>query len=211
MQSFQALFVNQTKYFLPSFCHLPSHSTESPEISEEPEDITITPGDSFVLHCKAIGNPHPEIRWTFNGAPVIETNRIYFEAENTELHVEHAKVNEAGEYRCIAESSSGTDDATAFVHINAPQGPPRLVYEPYDQDAFQGSQIEIPCQTDGGGVAEVKWRKDGRTLFGVGRLRVAPSGSLFITNLTVADSGRYECTVTNEFGRATASGLITIK
>lgn len=177
----------------------------------EPESRTITPGDSFVLQCEAIGNPHPEIRWTFNGAPVVETNRIYFEAGNTELHVEYAKVSEAGEYRCIAESTSGSDDATAFVHISAPSGPPRLAFEPYDQEAYQGSTIEIPCQTEGGSPAEVKWKKDGRTLIAADRVRVAPSGSLFVSNLTVVDSGRYECTVTNEFGRATASGLITVK
>lgn len=142
---------------------------------------------------------------------MVETNRIYFEAQNTELHIEYAKASEAGEYRCIAESTSGSDDATAFVHMNAPRSPPRLAYEPYDLDAFQGASIEIPCQTEGGSAAEVKWKKDGRTLFAVGRLRVAPSGSLFVANLTLADSGRYECSVFNEFGRATASGLITVK
>lgn len=184
---------------------------ESPEITVEPEGRTITPGDSFVMQCEAIGNPNPEIRWTFNGAPVIETNRIYFEADNRELHVEYAKVSEAGEYRCVAESSSGTDDATAFVHISAPKGPPRLLFEPYDQDAFVDSTIEIPCQTEDGSAAEVKWKKDGRVLFAVNRVRVAPSGSLFITNLTLADSGRYECLVVNEYGRAAASGLVTVK
>lgn len=144
-----------------------------------------------MLECEAIGNPHPEIRWTFNGAPVIETNRIYFEADNTQLHVEFAKVSEGGQYRCIAESASGTDDATAFVHISAPiAGPPRLAFEPYDQDAFVGSTIEIPCQTEDASAAEVKWKKDGRTLFAVSRVRVAPSGSLFVTNLTLADGGR---------------------
>lgn len=177
----------------------------------EPEGLTITPGDSFVLQCEAIGNPHPEIRWTFNGAPIAETNRIYFEAGNTELHVEYAKASEAGEYRCIAESTSGSDDATAFVHISSPQGPPRLAFEPYDQDAFQDSTIEIPCQTEGGAPADIKWKKDGRSLITTGRVRVAPSGSLFIANLTLADGGRYECIVTNEYGRAAASGLITIK
>lgn len=164
-----------------------------------------------MLHCEAIGNPRPEIRWTFNGAPIVETNRVYFEADNTELHVEFAKVSEAGEYRCFAESPSGSDDATTFVHISAPRGPPQFAFEPYDQDAFQGSTIEIPCQTQDGASAEVKWKKDGRTLFAVDRVRIAPSGSLFITNVTTADTGRYECSIVNEFGRATASGLISVK
>lgn len=194
-----------------SLIRVHSTPTESPEISVEPEDRTITLGESFVLQCEAIGNPHPEIRWTFNGAPVIETNRIFFEAEKTELHVEYAKLAEAGQYRCIAESSTGTDDATAFVHIQSPKGPPRLAFEPYDMDAYQGTTIEIPCQADAGTAAEVKWKKDGRTLFAVSRVRIAPSGSLFIANLTLADSGRYECSIFNEYGRATASGLITVK
>ena len=37
------------------------------------------------------------------------------------------------------------------------------------------------------------------------------AGSLYIANVNELDAGRYECTITNEFGRATASALITVK
>ncbi|EDS44212.1 conserved hypothetical protein [Culex quinquefasciatus] len=56
-----------------------------------------------------------------------------------------------------------------------------------------------------------KWRKDGRTLTQTDKYRLSTAGSLFITNLTEADQGRYECSLLNQFGRATASGLLTVK
>lgn len=43
------------------------------------------------------------------------------------------------------------------------------------------------------------------------RHRVASSGSLAIKKITLADAGRYECTARNEFGRANAAALVTVK
>lgn len=176
-----------------------------------PSDQKLSPGESFVLHCSAAGNPVPEIRWSFNGQPLIETNRIFLENQNTELHGEHVKLSEAGVYRCIAENIHGTTDASVHVDVTSSTSPPQLVFEPYDMDAIQGSTIEMPCKGNSDQLAEVKWKKDGRTLFTIDRVRIANSGSLFIANVTLADNGRYECSVFNQYGRASASGLLTVK
>lgn len=158
-----------------------------------------------------MGSPDPQIRWTFNGQPLGETNRLALEADNTELRGEHVKLVETGEYRCIADNGLGTKEASAYVKVISASGPPRLFFEPYDMEAFQGTTIELPCKSEGDDSVEVKWKKDGRTLTSIGRVRIASSGSLFISNLTLADSGRYECSLINQYGRATGSGLITVK
>lgn len=43
------------------------------------------------------------------------------------------------------------------------------------------------------------------------KYEIIGTGSLFIKNVTILDNGRYECSIKNEFGRATASALITIR
>lgn len=58
---------------------------------------------------------------------------------------------------------------------------------------------------------KVKWRKDGKTLVVSERHRVASGGSLYIKKVIAQDAGRYECSIRNNFGRATASALITVK
>lgn len=60
-------------------------------------------------------------------------------------------------------------------------------------------------------VPQSKWKKDGRTLTKSIKYNFSPAGSLFIANVNEIDAGRYECTVTNEMGRATASCVITVR
>jgi peroxidase len=56
-----------------------------------------------------------------------------------------------------------------------------------------------------------KWKKDGRTLTKSIKYNISPAGSLFISNVNDLDAGRYECTVTNEYGRVTASCVVSVR
>ena len=56
-----------------------------------------------------------------------------------------------------------------------------------------------------------KWKKDGRTLTKSLKYSFSSAGSIFIANVNDFDSGRYECTVTNDFGRVTASCVVSVR
>lgn len=58
---------------------------------------------------------------------------------------------------------------------------------------------------------QVKWKKDGKTLIPSAKHRFASTGSLFIKKVTAQDAGRYECSIKSEFGRDSASALVTVK
>lgn len=182
-----------------------------PTIEIAPENHTnIKSGASIVFYCEAEGTPKPYISWVKEGSPVDQTNRIYLASENTELHIEHVKENDSGMYVCVAENSNGKTESSAKLTVRSIRGAPKLLFEPYDLDAFPGSTIEMPCKGEGEPIPQVKWKKDGRTITGSVRYRISASGSLFITNVTDTDTGRYECSLSNEFGRATAHGLVTV-
>ncbi len=57
----------------------------------------------------------------------------------------------------------------------------------------------------------MKWKKDGKTIVPSAKHRIAAAGSLYIKKINEQDAGRYECSVVNTNGRATASGVVTIR
>ena len=54
-----------------------------------------------------------------------------------------------GQYTCIAENSKGKREVTAEITVENAQGPPHLIFEPYNMDVFPGTSIELPCKAEG--------------------------------------------------------------
>ncbi|CAG9800209.1 unnamed protein product [Chironomus riparius] len=182
-----------------------------PTIITSPEDKREKTGTNVVLFCNADSKPEPNIFWSKDDHPLKFSSRIYLSTDNKTLNIDHIKESDAGHYVCVAENSLGSDEASANVEVVNPYGPPVLVYEPYDIEAFPGTTIELPCGAEGDPVPPSKWKKDGRTLTPSLKYSFSSAGSLFIANVNDFDSGRYECTVTNDFGRVTASCFVTVR
>ncbi|KAH8316805.1 hypothetical protein KR074_009084 [Drosophila pseudoananassae] len=191
---------------------------ELPEIIMPPQNQTIKLGKAFVLECDADGNPLPTIDWQFNGQPLLPGARsdLLLENENTELVVSTARQEHAGVYRCTARNENGEVSAEATIKVERSQTPPRVAIEPSNLVAITGTTIELPCQAeqpeDG---LQILWRRDGRLIDPNVQLtekyQISGLGSLFVKNVTILDGGRYECQLKNQFGRATASALVTIR
>ncbi|XP_059614618.1 peroxidasin isoform X2 [Phlebotomus argentipes] len=181
-----------------------------PRFVVTPENHTARVGEEVVLNCEAEGNPSPTISWEHeDGQQIVFTGRIYL--TGNQLHIRDAKESDSGLYICVAENTVGSSETVASVEIHSIANPPHLIIEPYDLETLQGATIELPCMGDGEPPPQVKWKKDGRTIIPTDRFRTAESGSLHIANVTILDSGRYECSITNEFGRATGQGLLIVR
>lgn len=109
----------------------------------------------MVLFCNADGTPEPNIFWSKDDHPLKFTSRIYLSTDNKTLNIDHIKESDAGHYVCVAENSLGSDEASATIEVVNPYGPPVLVYEPYDIEAFPGTTIELPCGAEGDPVPPV--------------------------------------------------------
>ncbi|XP_043950846.1 peroxidasin isoform X1 [Drosophila biarmipes] len=190
---------------------------ELPEILTAPQSQTIKLGKAFVLECDADGNPLPTIDWEFNGVLLTEnTPDLQLENENTELVVSSARQEHAGVYRCIARNENGETSLEATIKVERSQSPPHLAIEPSNLAAITGTTIELPCQADQpeDGL-QISWRHDGRLIDPNVQLtekyQISGAGSLFVKNVTIPDGGRYECQLKNQFGRVSASALVTIR
>ncbi|XP_035785231.1 LOW QUALITY PROTEIN: peroxidasin-like [Anopheles albimanus] len=181
-----------------------------PRILLGPENQNVNIGSTLTLECEADGNPLPHLWWKKDGLPVNETNQVYYSDDAIELTVDHVQESDAGTYVCVAENELGIAELEAeVVVVNV--GPPQFLFEPYDLDAIEGTTIEMPCKAEKDDILQIKWQKDGRTITPKDKYRISAAGSLFVSNITQLDEGRYECSLLNKYGRATASGMLTVK
>ena len=86
-------------------------------ILDAPQVVTVTPNpavvklsQSITLDCTADGYPVPTLSWQLNGAAVSGATQKTYDLNN-------AKVEEAGNYSCLARNFRGSKKAFRVVNV----------------------------------------------------------------------------------------------
>ncbi|KAF3837991.1 hypothetical protein F7725_009759 [Dissostichus mawsoni] len=76
-------------------------------------------GEKLYLKCEASGNPSPSFRWYKDGHELqkgrdlkIKTNK-----KNSKLQISRVRVEDSGNYTCVAENSLGQENATSIISV----------------------------------------------------------------------------------------------
>ncbi|XP_046815214.1 peroxidasin homolog [Vespa crabro] len=179
--------------------------------SQLPESQTITAGSDVSFVCKAEGNPKPLIQWWNNDQLLSTGGRILLDDDGSVLRILAAKESDAARYVCRASNSNGYAETSVDLDVlNSDYSPPKLTYQPHDMEAEPGAIVEVPCRAEGRPKPLIQWKKDGTSIAG-DRTRVSRAGSLYLYNVTSQDTGRYECSAVNDYGRATAQALVRVR
>lgn len=155
---------------------------EAPQITQSPATTSACEGKSATLSVEATGWKLA-YRWRRNGKDVAGGNKAT-------LVIANVNSNTVGEYDCEVRGGCGTrinsEKATLFA-----KGAPKFNENPKDTLLCAGTQhsLELPI-TDEEGLT-FAWKLQGKALPAI------TSKSITWTNLSVADTGEYEVTVTN--------------
>nr|AFO09967.1 IBP2 [Bombyx mori] len=201
-------------------------------ISQAPPDtVHHTTGSQLELECLIIGKPAPIVEWLKNGEPIEE----YEEATNEVILTDpesFAKIvsklvvvapTDGDRYTCAASAGLKRDSATTTVYTDGDEEDllslEKLLFKPikptitlHYSAVFQniGTDLLLPCRVFSYAKTQVYWQYGDNNLVyeTFGRIRVLPSGDLYISGLKWSDMGNYTCVAKNIYGKDTGSTFI---
>ncbi|GAA6229807.1 leucine-rich repeat neuronal protein 3-like [Lates japonicus] len=125
-----------------------------------PDRVEVGKGSSVSLHCRAFGEPEPEIYWvTPPGDRVLPgsvSDKYYMHPEGT-FDIYDASEQEAGLYTCIAHNLVGADLKSVTVVVDGyfaePSNQPLHVYI----TSVQSHSVMVSWESAGGLVSQLNW------------------------------------------------------
>ncbi len=155
-----------------------------PRILRHPVPQTVCEGDTVRLSVRAEGKGL-SYQWYKNGALLVG-------ATDSVLVLHNVVDTNAGVYQVIVSGQCApaavSDPAMVTVLF-----PPSIVQHPQDTTVLEGATVTLVVQAQGDSVA-YQWRKDGQPIPG------ATDPVLILQSVQLADSGRYDCQVSNQCG-----------
>uniref|UniRef100_A0A8C9R6U4 Hemicentin-1 n=1 Tax=Scleropages formosus TaxID=113540 RepID=A0A8C9R6U4_SCLFO len=170
---------------------------EPPVIQTIISNLDVILSNPITLPCRAKGYPQPSITWQKEGINILTSGGGFAILPSGDLQIARAKVEDSGNYMCVAQNPAGTALAKTKLKV---QVPPVIISQMKHYVVALDLSITLLCQSEGHPTPEITWHKDGQQVTETMRQRVLSSGSLQIAFAQPDDTGRYTCTAANAAG-----------
>ncbi|KAK7886993.1 hypothetical protein WMY93_026614 [Mugilogobius chulae] len=152
-------------------------------------DTSVVEGSALSLTCTVDSFPEPNMTLGGQG--------IYFsqtKAGSVSLDISNMTVNDAGRYECTVEHELKTLNASVDVKVIYVREP--VIFG--DTSVVEGSALSLTCTVDS--FPAPNMTLGGQRIYSTVKSNQTKAGSvsLDISNTTLKDAGRYECTVEHE-------------
>uniref|UniRef100_A0A8C3DQA4 Hemicentin-1 n=1 Tax=Corvus moneduloides TaxID=1196302 RepID=A0A8C3DQA4_CORMO len=180
----------------------------TPLIGASPATANVIEGQQLTLPCVLLaGNPIPERRWIKNSVVLVPSPYVSVRSDGS-LHLERVRLQDGGDYTCMASSVAGTSNSTTTVHVFV------LPVIQHGQQIFstiEGIPVTLPCKASGVPKPSIVWSKKGEIILPSNvRFSAGSDGSLHVVSPGGEESGEYVCTATNAAGYATRKVQLTV-
>nr|XP_011735922.1 contactin-3 isoform X2 [Macaca nemestrina] len=170
-----------------------------------PETLPAAKGSTVKLECFALGNPIPQINWRrSDGLPF--SSKIKLRKFNGVLEIPNFQQEDAGSYECVAENSRGKNVARGRLTYYAK---PHWVQLIKDVETAVEDSLYWECRASGKPKPSYRWLKNGAALVLEERIQIE-NGALTISNLSVTDSGMFQCIAENKHGLVYSSAELKV-
>ncbi|XP_048833472.1 hemicentin-1 isoform X1 [Brienomyrus brachyistius] len=180
----------------------------SPVIGISPGTINVIEEQQVTLPCVLLaGNPLPERRWFRNGGLVLPGPYVALRRDGS-LHIEHVRLQDGGDYTCLAQNVAGTTNRTTILGVYVS---PSIQHGPQVFSTIEGTPISLPCRALGTPKPDVTWSKRGELLdLSREQFSLGHDGTLYIASPTGNESGEFVCTATNPAGYSSRKVQLTV-
>uniref|UniRef100_A0A3Q3ALP3 Hemicentin 1 n=1 Tax=Kryptolebias marmoratus TaxID=37003 RepID=A0A3Q3ALP3_KRYMA len=178
-----------------------------PIIAMSPAFLSVVEDQQLTLPCVLLaGNPLPERQWLHNYGLVTPDQYVTVRRDGS-LHIERVRLDDEGDYTCLAENVIGATNQTTTVNVYIPT----IQHGPQVFSTIEETAISLPCHASGIPSPEITWTKGGE-LLNLGGLAFSldSEGSLLITSPSGNETGEFVCTATNAAGYAVRKVQLTV-
>ncbi|XP_056128734.1 contactin-2 [Lampris incognitus] len=159
-----------------------------------PAETYALAGHTTQLECFAYGNPVPKLRWRkIDG---LLPSKAGASAESPTLTLPELSFDDEGVYECEAYNSEGSNSYQGRITV---QAQPEWLEVITDSAVDISSDLHWSCVAAGKPRPSIRWLRNGQPLSTQDRVEVN-GGRLKINNLTIVDSGMYQCVAENKHG-----------
>ncbi|XP_075384531.1 hemicentin-1 isoform X2 [Tenrec ecaudatus] len=180
----------------------------APLIGISPSVANVIEGQQLTLPCILLaGNPIPERRWIKNSATLVQNPYITVRSDGS-LHIERVRLQDGGEYTCVATNVAGTSHKTTSVDVHVL---PTIQHGQQILSTIEGVPVNLPCKASGIPKPSIIWSKKGELIPTSGaKFSAGADGSLYVVSPEGEESGEYVCTATNAAGYAKRKVQLTV-
>ncbi|XP_034738598.1 hemicentin-1 isoform X2 [Etheostoma cragini] len=180
----------------------------SPVIAMSPTVLSVIEDQQVTLPCVLLaGNPLPERQWLHDYG-LVTSDEFVTVRKDSSLHIERVRLEDTGDYTCLAENVIGATNHTTTVNVYVI---PTIQYGPQVFSTIEGTPITLPCRASGVPTPNITWAKGGELLYlGGPAFSLDFDGSLLITSPSGNETGEFICTATNAAGYASRKVQLTV-
>eukprot|EP00076_Gallus_gallus_P024039 XP_015146078.1 hemicentin-1 isoform X10 [Gallus gallus] len=180
----------------------------APLIGISPATANVIEGQQLTLPCVLLaGNPIPDRKWIKNSMVLVSNPYINVRSDGS-LHLERVRLQDGGDYTCMASNVAGTNNKTTTVNVYV------LPIVQHGQQIFstiEGIPVTLPCKASGVPKPSITWSKKGEVIFPSNeKFSAGSDGSLYVVSPEGEETGEYVCTATNAAGYATRKVQLTV-
>ncbi|KAJ8337445.1 hypothetical protein SKAU_G00364110 [Synaphobranchus kaupii] len=82
---------------------------------------SVVEGNKLLLKCEASGKPTPEYKWYRDGSEFKKSKAIKIKSskKNSRIQINRVRLEDSGNYTCVAENMHGRDNSTSTVNVQS--------------------------------------------------------------------------------------------
>lgn len=125
-----------------------------------PGQVEVSKGSSASLHCRAFGEPEPEIYWVTPSRdrilPGTVSDKYYMHPEGT-LEIYDASEQEAGSYTCVAHNLVGADLKSVLVLVDRHNASPSKQRLHINITSVESHSVVVTWESTSALLTELNW------------------------------------------------------
>ncbi|XP_023220992.1 Down syndrome cell adhesion molecule-like protein Dscam2 isoform X2 [Centruroides sculpturatus] len=177
------------------------------KVNIDPHRLVVLTGESATLTCNQVGHPIDSVLWMKDLHHLTEDGRVQFVGRNV-LHIPIVWKKDQGMYQCFVYSSGTTEQAIAQLTVGD-IGP--VLHDTFgERIVHPGQSVSFRCMASGHPLPEITWYVNRQPIVNEENLKVSDYvtsqgqvvSMINLTDVTVNDSGLYECMAQSSVGRA---------